>query len=380
MSAATFALRGATIVPITSAPIEQGTIIVEDGRISAVGGPDLPVPEWIPVQDATGKWIMPGLIDAHTHLGVHETGEGWAGDDTNEMTEPNTAHVRALDAVNPVEAGFADAIRGGVLTACINPGSGNVIGGECVVVKTGGGRFVDELVVRSPAGIKSALGENPKRVYGEKGQTPKTRMGTAAVLRQAFVAAEKHRAAENPDRDLKLENLVKVLDREIPWRQHCHRADDIATALRVADEFGYRLVLDHGTEAHLLADVIAEKGVPVLFGPLLTARAKVETAKRFPENAVRMAEAGVKLVIMTDHPVVPIQYLIVQVMECVKAGLDRETALRSVTINPAEVLGVADRLGSLEAGKDADLCVWSGDPLDYYSKVEQAYIDGVPVS
>ncbi|NUQ87249.1 MAG: amidohydrolase [Glycomyces artemisiae] len=379
MSHAAYALTGATIVPITSAPIEQGVIIVEDGRISAVGGPDLAVPAGTEVIDASGKWIVPGLIDAHTHLGVHETGEGWAGDDTNEMTDPNTAHVRALDGINPSEPGFADALTGGVLTACVNPGSGNVIGGECVVVKTAGGRRVDDLVVRSPAGIKSALGENPKRVYGEKGQTPKTRMGTAGVLRSAFIAAEKHRASENPDRDLKLENLVKVLDREIPWRQHCHRADDIATAIRVADEFGYELVLDHGTEAHLLADVIAEKGIPVLFGPLLTARAKVETAKRFPANAVKMAEAGVKLVIMTDHPVVPIQYLIVQVMECVKAGLDRETALRAVTINPAEVLGVADRLGSLEAGKDADFCVWSGDPLDYYSTVERAYIDGVQV-
>ncbi|MEU6857991.1 amidohydrolase [Glycomyces sp. NPDC046736] len=380
MSQATFALRGATILPITSAPIEQGTILVEDGRISAVGGPDLAVPEGVPVEDASGKWILPGLIDAHTHLGVHETGEGWAGDDTNEMTDPNTAQVRALDGINPAEAGFADALKGGVLTVCVNPGSGNVIGGECVVIKTAGSRRVDDLVVRSPAGIKSALGENPKRVYGEKGQTPKTRMGTAGVLRQAFVAAEKHRAAENPDRDLKLENLVKVLDREIPWRQHCHRADDIATALRVAEEFGYELVLDHGTEAHLLAEVIAERGVPVLFGPLLTARAKVETAGRFPANAVKMVEAGVKLVIMTDHPVVPIQYLIVQVMECVKAGLDRDAALRAVTINPAEVLGVSDRLGSLEAGKDADFCVWSGDPLDYYSEVEAAYIDGAKIA
>lgn len=379
MSEATFALRGATIVPITAAPIEHGVILVENGRIKAVGGADLPVPEGVPVEDATGKWIVPGLIDAHTHLGVHEVAEGWAGNDTNEMTDPNTAYVRALDGINPAEPGFAEALEGGVLAVNVNPGSGNVIGGETVAIKTVG-RYVDEMVLRSPSGVKSALGENPKRVYGEQKKTPSTRLGTAGVLRQAFVEAENYRGADDPDRDLKLEVLAKVLDREIPWRQHCHRADDIATALRVAEEFGYDLVLDHGTEAHLLADVIAERGIPVIFGPLLCSRSKVETVNRWPENAAKLAAAGVRLAITTDHPVVPIEHLIIQVMLAVKAGLDRETALASVTINPAKIMGVDDRLGSLEAGKDADFCIWSGDPLDIYSKVERAYIDGKQVA
>jgi imidazolonepropionase-like amidohydrolase len=378
MTEDTRALRGATVVPVTAAPIENGTILVENGRISAVGGPDLPVPEGVTVTDATGKWILPGLVDAHTHLGVHEVAEGWAGNDTNEMTDPNTAYVRALDGINPAEPGFAEAVSGGVLAACVNPGSGNVIGGETVAVKTVG-RYVDQMVLRSPAGVKSALGENPKRVYGEQKKTPSTRLGTAGVLRQAFVAAENHRRADDPERDLTLETLGKVLDREIPWRQHCHRADDIATALRVAEEFGYDLVLDHGTEAHLLADLIAERGVPVIFGPLLCSRSKVETLNRFPANALALAEAGVTIAITTDHPVVPIEHLIIQAMLCVKEGLDRDTALRAVTINPARIMGVEDRIGSLEAGKDADFCVWSGDPLDIYSKVEQAYIDGRPV-
>ncbi len=378
MPQASFALRGATVLPVTAAPVENGTVLVENGRISAVGGPELPVPEGVPVTDATGKWVLPGLVDAHTHLGVHEVAEGWAGNDTNEMTDPNTAYVRALDGINPAEPGFAEAVAGGVLAVCVNPGSGNVIGGETVAVKTVG-RYVDEMVLRSPAGVKSALGENPKRVYGEQKKTPSTRLGNAGVLRQAFVEAANYRGAEAPDRDLKLETLVKVLDRRIPWRQHCHRADDIATALRVAEEFGYDLVLDHGTEAHLLADVIAERGVPVIFGPLLCSRSKVETVNRFPENALKLAEAGVTLAITTDHPVVPIEHLIIQAMLCVKAGLDRDTALRAVTINPAAIMGVDDRIGSLEAGKDADLCVWSGDPLDIYSKVEQAYIEGRPV-
>ncbi|GAB3648449.1 amidohydrolase [Glycomyces tarimensis] len=378
MTEPSFALRGATVLPVTAAAIEDGVIVVENGRISAVGGPDLPVPDGVPVSDAAGKWIVPGLVDAHTHLGVHEVAEGWAGNDTNEMTDPNTAFVRALDGINPAEPGFAEALEGGVLAACVNPGSGNVIGGEAVAIKTVG-RYVDEMVLRSPAGVKSALGENPKRVYGEQKKTPSTRLGTAGVLRQAFVEAENYRSAEAPGRDLKLETIVKVLNREIPWRQHCHRADDIATALRVADEFGYDLVLDHGTEAHLLADVIAERGVPVIFGPLLCSRSKVETVNRWPENAAKLAAAGVKVAITTDHPVVPIEHLIIQVMLAVKAGLDRDTALRAVTIHPAEIMGVEDRIGSLEAGKDADFCVWSGDPLDIYSKVERAYIEGRPV-
>ncbi|THV41331.1 amidohydrolase [Glycomyces buryatensis] len=375
MTEATFALRGATIVPITSEPIEHGTIVIQNGRIAAVGGPDLPVPEGVPVSDATGKWIVPGLVDAHTHLGVHEVAEGWAGNDSNEMTDPNTAYVRALDGINPAEPGFAEALHGGVLAVCVNPGSGNVIGGETVAIKTVG-RYVDEMVLRSPAGVKSALGENPKRVYGDQKKTPSTRLGTAGVLRQAFVEAENYRSADAPDRDLKLETLVKVLDRQIPWRQHCHRADDIATAMRVAAEFGYDLVLDHGTEAHLLADVIAEREIPVIFGPLLCSRSKVETENRWPENAAKLAAAGVTLAITTDHPVVPIEHLIIQVMLAVKAGLDRDTALRAVTINPARIMGVDDRIGSLQPGKDADFCVWSGDPLDIYSKVDTAYIDG----
>ncbi|WP_199038563.1 amidohydrolase [Glycomyces salinus] len=378
MSESTFALRGATILPITSEPIESGVLVVSSGRIDAVGGPDLPVPEGAETIDATGKWILPGLVDAHTHLGVHEIAEGWAGNDTNEMTDPNTAYVRALDGINPADPGFYEALAGGVLAAGVNPGSGNVIGGEAVALKTAG-RYVDEMVLRSPAGVKSALGENPKRVYGDQKKTPSTRLGTAGILRQAFVEAENYQSADDPDRDLKLETLARVLNREIPWRQHCHRADDIATALRVAEEFGYDLVLDHGTEAHLLADLIAERGVPVIFGPLLCSRSKVETAGRFPEHAARLTAAGVAVAITTDHPVVPIEHFIVQAMLCVKAGLEPETALRAVTIEPARILGVDDRVGSLEPGKDADFCLWSGDPLDFYSKVERAYIDGAPV-
>src|SRR5689334_3008334 len=241
------AIVGGRVVPIEGDPIENGVVLVDDGRIVAVGGADLAVPDDATVVPADGKWVLPGFIDAHAHVGVHEEGEGWAGQDVNEMTEPNTAHVRAVDAINPAEQGFRDAIGGGVLTVNVNPGSGNPIGGQTVAIKCWG-RTVDEMVLRQPSGLKSALGENPKRVYGERKQTPSTRLGTAAVIREAFVQAQNYQAklaaaeeGKPVDRDLKLEALARVLRREIPWRQHCHRADDIATAIRISREFGYEL-------------------------------------------------------------------------------------------------------------------------------------------
>jgi imidazolonepropionase-like amidohydrolase len=238
------------------------------------------------------------------------------------------------------------------------------------------------MVLREPAGLKSALGENPKRVYGERHETPSTRPGTAGVIRSAFVAAQNYQAkldaaGSGPvDRDLKLEALGRVLRREIPWRQHCHRADDIATAMRMAREFGYELIIDHGTEAYLLADQIAAASIPVIIGPLFTSRSKVELRNRSLANPGRLAAAGVTIAITTDHPVVPIHFLIHQATLAVKEGLDPVTALEAVTINPARILGVDSRLGSLTAGKDADLVIWSGDPLDVMSRAERAYLDG----
>jgi imidazolonepropionase-like amidohydrolase len=382
------AIVGGRVVPVEGEPIEGGTILLRDGKIAAVEGPDFVVPSGVDVVDATGRWVLPGFIDAHAHAGVHEEAEGWAGQDTNERTDPNSAHVRALDAINPADQGFRDAITGGVLAVNVNPGSANPIGGQTVAIKCWG-RTVDEMVLREPAGVKSALGENPKRVYGERNETPSTRLGTAAVIRGAFVAAQNYQAklaaaaTEDPssersvvDRDLKLEALGRVLRREIPWRQHCHRADDIATAMRMAREFGYDLVIDHGTEAYLLADQIAAASIPVIIGPLFTSRSKVELRNRSLANPGRLAAAGVTIAITTDHPVVPIHFLIHQATLAVKEGLDPVTALRSVTINPARIIGCADRIGSLSAGKDADLVIWSGDPLDVMSRAERAFING----
>jgi len=389
MAGGTVAIVGGRVVPISSGPLADGTVLIADGKIVAVG-PDVAVPDGVPVIDATGGWVLPGFIEAHGHLGVHEEGEGWAGQDTNELTEPVTAQVRAIDAINPAELGFRDAISGGVLAVNVNPGSGNPIGGQTAALKCWG-RTVDEMLLRAPAGMKSALGENPKRVYGEQKKTPSTRLGTAAVIRSALVDAanylqrldaeeRKPEADRKPvDRDLKLEALGKVLRREIPWRQHCHRADDIATAIRIADEFGYELVIDHGTEAHLLADILAARNIPVIIGPLFTTRSKVELRNRSLANPGKLAAAGVTIAITTDHPVVPVNFLAHQAALSVKHGLDPDVALRALTINPARIVGIDDRLGSLEPGKDADLVIWSGDPLDVLSRVEHALIDGTEI-
>ena len=375
------ALTGARVLPVEGEPFDNGVVLLENGKVLALG-PGLAVPDGAERVEVAGKVIAPGLIDAHAHVGVWEEAEGWAGDDVNEMTDPVTAHVRAVDAINPADQGFRDAITGGVLAANVNPGSGNPIGGQTVALKTWG-RTVDEMVLRQPSGLKSALGENPKRVYGEKKQMPSTRLGTAAVIREALVKAQNYlRKQDQPEpeafeeRDLKLEALGRVLRREIPWRQHCHRADDIATALRLAEEFGYELVIDHGTEAHLLADLLAARGVPVIIGPLFTSRAKVELRQRSLANPGLLAAAGVTIAIMTDHPVVPIHFLIYQASLAVKEGLDQTTALRALTIHPARIMGVEERIGSLAPGKDADLCVWSGDPLEVMSRVEQAWVNG----
>jgi imidazolonepropionase-like amidohydrolase len=383
-----FAITGGRVVPIEGPVLDGGTVLVADGRIAAVSGPGAPPPPDVPVIDAAGRWVLPGLIDAHTHLGAREEGEGWAGHDTNELTGPVQPHVRVLDAINPADEGFRDAISGGVLAAGVTPGSGNPIGGQTVAIRCWG-RTVDDMVLRSPAGMKSALGENPKRVLGERRVNPSSRLGTAAAIRSALVDASNYLAkregaaeesaerTEHPlARDLKLEALAGVLRREIPWRQHCHRADDIATALRLASEFGYDLVIDHGTEAYLIADKIAAAGVPVVCGPLITARSKVELRNRTMANPSLLAAAGVTVAIATDHPVVPIHLLIVQAALAVRDGLDRDTALAAVTINPARILGVADRLGSLVPGKDADLVIWSDDPLDVMSRPELAFMRG----
>ncbi|HLV03455.1 amidohydrolase [uncultured Georgenia sp.] len=380
------AVTGGRVVPVDGEPIDGGTVLVVDGVITAVGR-DVAVPEGVPVVDARGSWVLPGFVEAHAHLGVHEEGEGWAGADVNEMTDPDGAALRALDAINIEEEGFRDALLGGVTAAVVKPGSGNPIGGQTVAVKTWGGRTVDEQVFRERVSVKAALGENPKRVYGDKKALPSTRLGVAKVIRDAFVRAQNyiakrdHALAEGKpvERDLGLEALAAVLEGELIWDQHTHRHDDIATAIRLAEEFGYRLVVNHGTDGARIADVLAEKDVPVIFGPMLTSRSKVELRDRDIANLVRLAEAGVKVAITTDAPVVPINFLVHQASFAVKEGLDRDVALRALTVNPAQMLGLDDRVGALRPGLDGDVVVWSGDPLDVFSRVQRVFITGTEV-
>ncbi len=388
MTSTTIAIVNGYVVPVSQEPIENGVVLVTDGVIEAVGSADqVTVPEGAEVVDAAGKWVLPGFIESHGHVGIHEEANGPAGDDTNEMTTPNTAAVRAIDAINIDDEGFRDALSGGVTSVVVKPGSGNPIGGQTVAIKTWGGRIIDEQVIHEAVSVKSALGENPKRVYGGKNQTPSTRLGVAMIIREAFVAAQNYRIARDNaeaegkpfDRDLSKETLVRVLDGELAWDQHTHRHDDIATALRLADEFGYRLVVNHGTEAHKIADVLAERDIPVIFGPMFTSRSKVELRDRAIANLATLAKAGVRVAITTDHPVVPINFLIYQAALAVKDGLPRETALEALTVNPAAFLRLDDRVGSLTAGLDGDVVVWSGDPLDVNSRAERVFIQGAEV-
>jgi len=385
-SRASVAIVNAHVVPIVGEPIENGTVLIEDGVITAVAA-DVVVPDEVRTLDAGGRSVLPGFVEAHGHLGVHEEGEGWAGDDVNEMTDPNGAGMRAIDGINIDEVGFRDALAGGVTSVVVKPGSGNPIGGQTVAIKTWGGRTVDEQVISDAVSVKSALGENPKRVYGDKKALPSTRLGVAHVIRKAFVDAQNYvarRAAaeakgEPFDRDLAKETLARVLAGELVWDQHTHRADDIATAIRLSEEFGYRLVVNHGTEGALIADVLAEKDIPVIFGPLFTSRSKVELRNRAIANLGRLAAAGVRVAITTDHPVVPINFLVHQASLAVKEGLDRDVALRALTVNPASFLGLGSRIGALAEGLDGDVVVWSGDPLDVNSRAEHVFITGTEV-
>ncbi|WP_435737971.1 amidohydrolase family protein [Cellulosimicrobium sp. PMB13] len=382
----TVAVTNGYVVPVASPPIEGGTVLVEDGVITAVGT-DVAVPDGARVLDARGRWVLPGFVEAHAHMGVMEEAEGWAGNDTNEMTDPNGAALRAIDGINVEDEGFRDALVGGVTSAVVKPGSGNPIGGQTVAIKTWGGRTVDEQVIREAVSVKSALGENPKRVYGDQKKTPSTRLGVAKVIRSAFVDAQSYVAKRDAaaakgepfDRDLGKETLARVLAGELYWDQHTHRADDIATALRLADEFGYRLVLNHGTDGAAIADVLAERDVPVIFGPMLTSRSKVELRDRAIANLGVLARAGVRVAITTDHPVVPINFLVHQASLAVKEGLDREVALQALTVNPAQFLGLDDRVGALAPGLDGDVVVWSGDPLDVTARAEHVLVTGTEV-
>lgn len=360
-----------------------GSLAFSDGRITAIGE-NIDVPAGARVIDAKGKVVAPGFIDAHCHIGVAEDGAGWAGEDGNESTDPITAEVRTLDGINPMDIAYRDAVRAGITCVQVDPGSANIIGGETLVMKTWGSAVVEDLVIKRPSGLKAALGENPKRVYGSQRKTPATRMGNAAVMRKALLAAKdylrKKEQAKDPDKvpemNLRHEAVARVLRKEIPLRIHVHRADDIMTALRIAKEFDIDVSLEHFTEGDKVVDRVAGTGIPVTMGPSLTDKSKLEVKDIGFAAPVAVSKAGVKMAIVTDHPVLPIQYLRICAGLAVREGMDEDLALLSITRYAAEIAGVDDRVGSLEVGKDADIVIWSKDPFEYDARAERVFIDG----
>jgi len=394
------AITNGKVMTITQGTLERGTVLVEDGRIVALGE-EIEIPEGAETYDAIDKVVMPGLIDAHCHVGIWADGVGGWHSDGNEMTDPIQPHLRALDAIHPEDPAFEELVAAGVTTVLTGPGSSNLIGGQWICLKTVPKPSIEQMVLLEPAGMKMALGENPKRAYGEQQKkAPSTRMGNAAMLRTALVDAqdyleawhryetdlakyqakieagdEEAEAPKPPERNLKWEALGKVLRREMKARVHAHRADDMLTAVRIAGEFNLDLTLEHATDGYKIADILAAKGIPVVAGPMLFSRGKYEVKGLTPKNPGIMAKAGVKVALQTDEASA-VKYLTIHAALAVREGMPEEEACKAITINAAEIIGVDDRVGSLEVGKDADLVVFSGHPFDYRTVVELVLVDG----
>lgn len=374
------AVQHATILTGTGSTIENGTLLVDEGRITYVGS-FADVPSDVELIHAYGKFVTPGFIDAHTHLGIVEEGVGWEGNDIDERCEEwFFPHLRAIDAINFADLGFADALSAGITTVMVVPGSLNVCSGQATIIKTAHPDLLHPNVVKQSAGLKIALGQNAKVDNVQGRRFPNTRMGLAAAIRAALVEGQNYLTHEKQDnassRELRGEALAKVVTGEFAMHVHALRADDIATAVRLAEEFGTKLVIHHGTEAYKVGHQLAERGIPVVFGPILWARAWVELRERHPRGTQILLDAGVRVALATDHPVVPIHLLRLCCCTLVADGLTAELGLQLVTTNPAEILGIADRVGSLEIGKDADFVILSGPPFELASKVEQVFVDG----
>ncbi len=375
--------------------IKHGAIQVENGKIVWVGT----MGEWQErrraetknreldgsdqVLDAGGGWVLPGIIEAHCHMGITEEKKGMEGDDCNETVDPVTPWLRAIDAINSMDAAFDDAVRAGITAAMIGPGSSNVVGGQFALVKTRG-RRIDHIIVKAPAAMKVAFGENPKVNYSGQGKSPSTRMAIAGMLRRELFEAKKYweqkqkaqEKGEDFQEDFTRECWIPVLRREIPLKAHVHRVDDIFTAIRIAREFGLNMTLDHCSEGHLIAEELAAEGYPAIVGPDLTSRNKIEVQNVAFKTAGVLARAGALVAITTDHPVSQIQTLPLCAGMAVKSGLPMEEGLRAITVNAARICGVSDRMGTLEPGKDADVVIFSGNPMEVFTRTLYTIIDG----
>jgi len=371
---ARLALTDAYIMTGTRGVLDKSTIVIKDTRIEAIGT-NIRVPAEAEAWSLKDKVVIPGMIDAHTHLGLTQDGVGAMHSDEDEVDDPIVPHLRALDAINPEDIAFKDALRGGITTVGVMPGSHNVICGQPAAVKVVG-TTVEEMVVRAPVGMKIAFGERPKNAYGSRKKSPMTRMGIAAILREALVKVANYSKKNGAERNLRMEAMMPVMKKQLPLRAHAHRIDDIMTALRIAKEFSLRLVIEHGTDAYKVARELADAKVPVVHGPWIKVRGNLEQSGRVPESPRLLVESGVLTAFSTDHPVIAIQNLRLQGIVAVQEGVSQEDALKAITWNHARIMGIEDRVGSIEKGKDADLVVLSGLPFDSATKVEAVVVNG----
>lgn len=363
-------LKNANVYPITSQNIQNGDVLLDQGKIIKVGK-NLESDSTVKIIDCHNQYLLPGFIDVHTHLGLYDEGTGWAGNDANETAEAMTPHIRAIDGVYPLDPAFSDAVKSGITTAHVMPGSANVIGGTTSVIKTTG-KNVKKMTIQEIAGLKLALGENPKRIHSQGNNDSITRMGIMGMLREAFYKAIH---TDTPE-DLRVAPLVMALKRDIPVRIHAHRADDIITALRLAEEFNLDLRIEHCTEGHLIASELAGMNLKVSVGPTLTRRSKIELKNKTWKTYQELTNNGVEVSITTDHPYTPIQYLNICAGIAVREGLSEQKALEGITILPARNLKLDSQLGSIDEGKEADLVLWSHHPFHYLAKPKWTMIGG----
>ena len=366
--------------------IDIGFIYIKDGKFKEIGYTSSLKIKDDNTLDLKGKCVYPGFIDAHTHMGIFENGLNFEGDDVNEETDPITPNLRVIDAINPMDKYFSEARNSGITTVITSPGSANPIAGEILAMKTSG-MCIDEMIIKSPIAIKFSLGENPKTVYNSKEQTPVTRMATAALIREQLYKAKNYyelkkssnleNCKENlPEYNAKCEALIPLLKKDIKAHFHAHRADDIFTAIRIAKEFDLDLVIIHGTEGYIIKDYLKNKKIPVLCGPIISDRSKPELINLTSKSAGILSNNGILTAIITDHPETPIQHLILSAMVAIKNCMKEEEALKSITINPAKICKIDDRVGSIRPGKDADLVIFNKSPFDFYESPEMVFSNG----
>ncbi len=377
-------IKNAKILTMSGVNYDNGCILIEDKKIVKVGeNINVNNDDISEVIDAKNYWVMPGIIEAHCHIGIKEEKKGFEGDDCNEMMEPITPYLKALDGVNPIDSGFYNALSAGITSVMVGPGSSNIVGGQWIFLKTSG-RVIDNMIVLEPAAMKIALGENPKSNYNKANKMPSTRMSIAALLREELFEAQQYNedkknakvSNNNFQQKFRKECWLPVLNKEIPLKAHVHRADDILTAIRIAKEFDLKMTLDHCTEGHLIAKEIKKSGFPAIVGPTLTSRNKIETQYADFKTAGILHKEGIKVAITTDHPVTRIQDLAICAGLAAKEGLGIEEGLKAITINPAEICNVSHRVGSIEVGKDADIAIFDGNPMETFTKTMYTIIDG----